>query len=188
MTFALIFAFIRQHFMAILIGLAVLFLVGYIGSLKISNHLLRKEVGELTLQITTLHNKEQQLAAANQSITDKYREMDGKYADLQKKNLTNLRERIKNEKELATIKLTLNAVSLFNASKGDSVGQDATTAIAANASRAATLEKTLADLLLVTAENDANHIICIDTVKKWQNFWKDYSATVIAINNGTVKK
>lgn len=182
-TWVVVWAFIRQHFMAILIGLAVLSLVGYIGSLKVSNHFLRKEVGELQLQISTLRDRESKLETANAAITTKYKGLDGKYSKLQTDNLKTLKEKIANEKELSAIKLSVNAVSLFNASKGDSNGQNSSTTVTGNDGRTRALEKTLADLLIVSAENDTNHLICIDNLKKWQGFWRDYSSVIVSINN-----
>lgn len=177
----------KDHFVAIIVTIAALCLMGYIGALKISNTHLRKKVGELELEIATLHQKEQTLADANQALSDKYAALEGKYSGEISKNTKLLKERLANEKELSAIKLSINAVGLFNASKGNSNGADVASTNKGNDARAAALEKTLADLYAVVYENDANHLICIDTVKKWQNFWKDYEATIKLINNGNRK-
>lgn len=181
-----ILLFLKDHILAIIITIACLSLMAYVGLLKHSNTVLRKEVGEYKMQIATLHAKEASLEQASEALTNKYKDALAKNNAVVLANTKILKEKLANEKELSAIRLSVNAVSLFNSSKGNTNGQESAAAIKGNDARTAALEKTLADLYGVVYENDANHLICIDTVKKWQNFWRDYEATIVSVNSGAL--
>jgi hypothetical protein len=89
-------------------------------------------------------------------------------------------------KELYGVKLSLNAVRLFNASKqaaSDSAGvqqpgTQASPTVSGHGSDTGTTgisSSTLGDMLQVVNRNDSNHKKCIAQVKKWQDFWNDFS-------------
>lgn len=148
---------------------------------------LHLEISHYKTQVIALETEKEAVHAKNvlleQSATDlskKYaRQLENKLLD-QQKQVKLVQERIKNDKESRGIPISSNVVELFNASKPDSEsvaptkqGNDGTTG---------TNQKTLNDLLLVTAGNDAAHEVCIRTVEEWQHFWIDYKTSVEAIS------
>jgi hypothetical protein len=140
---------------------------------------------ELTLVIEQANAKNKRLEDHAQALTAKY---EGSLALKQKeldKTSKDLKERIKKDEESRRIKLSANVVGLFNASKSESNSKAAPEAKPSDdggTSPAPQVTITLNDLLLTSAENDKNHLKCIDQVHEWQKFWKDFETTVGSVN------
>lgn len=135
--------------------------------------------------------EEERLNNENAALTAKYKNTLRDANTLVTVNAKLNEENIKNAKELRDVKLSLNTIRLFNASKQSSSQEEKpATTVSGNDGTATSVAKaleeksqTLADLMLVVNENDANHLKCIATVTEWQNFWREYERIVNAGNN-----
>lgn len=180
-----ILPFLKTYWKVIVVVLAVLSLVGYIKILHWQIDSCKKENLELTLVIQQANAKSQKLEDHAKALTEKYEDS---LKEKQKKvdDLSNtLKERIKKNEESRRVKLSSNVVGLFNASKSESRSEPVAEAKPSDdggASTPAQVTTTLNDLLLVSAENDKNHLKCIDQVHEWQRFWKDFAASVGSVN------
>ncbi|MGH7747507.1 MAG: hypothetical protein ACREQ5_22525 [Candidatus Dormibacteria bacterium] len=155
----------------------------------------------LNAQIKTLKQElkdSNNAAIAQREAADKAAaDITAKYKDELKKNESlslvenNLIvEKIKHDKELAAVKLSLNAVKLFNASKqpvnsGSSVQASPTVSGDAQVTSPSGKIVTLQDLFIVSAHNDKSHLDCISQVEQWQAFWNDVTTKYDAALNGT---
>jgi len=190
-----VLAFLKNNWKWIALGLAIASLVAYIEIIKGERNHYKKEYQSTQLKLDTLvkssKDRQDQLEADNVALS-------GKYANTLRtaNDLTNIAaklngENIAKDKELASVKLSLNAVRLFNASKQPSTttnqpAQAESSDDGTSATLAKALEEksqTLADLLQVVNENDSNHLKCIATVNEWQHFWSDFAASVESVNN-----
>lgn len=177
-----ILPFVQQHLTAILIAIAVLVAVGYVGTIKIQKAYYKHQVVQFEQQAKENDMKNQQLEKAAADITEKYKDSLKTNKALIDKNRKLATEKIQNDKELRDMRLSANAVRLFNDTKPSANGQNPTATVGTNdGSTGANKTFTVADAFAVSAENDINHQVCIDTVLKWQNFWKDYSTRLKAI-------
>ncbi len=191
---ATILLFLRNNWKWIAVVLAIAGLLGYIETIKLERDHYKSKSNELQLQLDTAKKeadaKQTELQANADAITDKYRTTLATANTLVTENAKLNAQNIAKDKELASVKLSLNAIGLFNASKSteqDSApetkqGDDGKATAIAEALKES--NKTLADLLQVTTINDANHLKCIATVEAWQKFWSDYEASVEAVNAG----
>ncbi len=191
---ALALTFLKANWKWVLIGLFILGLVSYIATIKIERNHYKSEYEATEVKLAALVNsskaKETLLDDGNKAISDRYANSLRDANSLVIANARLNQENIANAKELAAVKLSLNAVRLFNASKQSTTetsqpantvqGTDGTTT---PATETPVVTSTLQDLLAVTAVNDANHLVCIKTVETWQKFWIDYVNNVDASNN-----
>lgn len=199
---AALLLFLKANWKWIAVLVAVLGLVGYIKVIQLERDHYHQQYVNAEAQITRLVDSskiaEAQSAQDAAELTDKYKSTLATANTLVTENARLNAQNIAKDKELAAVKLSLNAVRMFNASKqstaeeGQSTttvsGNDGSTAATAKAleeksQQAADTARTLADLLQVVNINDANHLKCIKTVEEWQSFWKDYSTRVEALNN-----
>lgn len=175
---ALALMFLRANWKWIVVGLAIAGLFGYIGYLKHEATHYKDLYGKAQLQIAEIASREEAQKAASAAITKKYNDLRTAYAMALEQHNTELQKRIANDKELASVKLSLAAARLFNESKQSG---DSTAAVEVHDGATATAENgsvTLTSIFSVVAENDKNHLRCIQQVSDWQNFWRDYEASV----------
>lgn len=175
---ALAWMFLKANWKWILIGLAILSLFGYIGYLKHEAGHYKKLYGEAKLEIAEIKSREEAQKAAAAAITKKYEDLRVAYSMALEQRNTELQKRIANDKELASVKLSLAAARLFNESKQSG---DSTPTVEVHDGATPTAEEgsvTLTSIFQVVAENDKNHLRCIQQVTDWQNFWRDYEASV----------
>ncbi len=192
---AALLLFLKANWKWIAVLVAVLGLVGYIKVIQLERDHYHQQYVNAEAQITRLVDSskiaEAQSAQDAAELTDKYKSTLATANTLVTENARLNAQNIAKDKELAAVKLSLNAVRMFNASKQSTAeeGQSTTTVSGNDGSTAATAKaleeksQTLADLLQVVNINDANHFKCIKTVEEWQSFWKDYSTRVEALNN-----
>lgn len=186
--------FLKANWKWIAVALAISSLVGYIEVIKLERNHYKKQYQDIQLQLDTVRKdskaKQDQLQADANAITSKYRSALTDANILTTENAKLNAQNIAKDKELTSVKLSLNAIRLFNASKStdkDSVANTEQGNDGTSASLAKALEEksqSLADLLQVVNINDANHLKCIATVEQWQKFWSDYAASVETINAG----
>ena len=163
--------------------LAGILLAGYVSFLKVEVGHYKKQVGELNLTIATMEKeavrKSEAYSNASDAITAKYADqLDAKQKELDKEKADALLARIKANKELAAVRLSLESIRLFNESKQSPSNQAAPAkpGDVGEASGAATA--TLQDLFVVSKINDENHLKCVKNLTKWQNFYSDLEQTV----------
>jgi len=188
MFFPLLLTFLKNNWKIIAIGLAIASLMGYIGYLQVSVDHYKTKVQNLQLVINQANEREEQLKLGNAAITQQYLHVLEESNKKTDKIFALTKEKIKNDKELNSIRISLNAIRLFNESKlnptspiaGSEQGDDAST-------EGTTTFKgvTLANVFTQVASNDAEHWKCVEQVKTWQKFWKDYEANYNGVVNAT---
>lgn len=189
-----IMTFLKNNWKWIAIGIAFLSLIGYIKTIQIERDHYHQRYISAEAQIAKLVDSQK---IAEQTLRDESAQVTAKYKDTLKTANTlvteNARlnsENIKNAKELANVKLSLDAIRLFNASKQSTAEEaNSSKAVSGNDDSTAAVAKaleeksqSLADLLQVVNTNDANHLKCIKQVEEWQKFWPDVEATVEKYN------
>ncbi len=172
--------FIKNNWKIFAIGIAILSLLGYIGFLRWDARHWKTKYEDAQLVIVKAQQREALQDAANAAITRKYENLQGTYQVAVKAYYTALDERIKNDKELASLRISSNLVRLFNESKHDPQ-PNSTSAVTVDAQEAPASTGTT--LFTTIASNDRNHWECIHQVEDWQNFWRDYEASVKQNNN-----
>lgn len=205
--FAALLLFGKDHIVGIIISIAVLAALAYIGILRAEVSHYKAKDAEYTLQMNAINAQNAALQKSSEEITKKYNgSLDDKEQMILKSSAL-IAKGIKDDKELNSLRLSNNAVRVFNASKqqasngeaatpavkGDASGTSAvvaSTSVSAGTSQvtSGTSFVTLADLLTVSNENDSNHLACIATVHEWQNFWADYVKSIDATNLTITKK
>lgn len=185
----LILAFLKTNWKPLIILGMILALGGYIQFLRVDLHHYQKKYNETQLALDTLvktsKEKQDALAADSAAITAKYRGTLKSANDLIVVNAKLNEENIKNATELRNVKLSLNAIRLFNASKQSTTEENSTPpAVSGNAPTPGTAKEApnLKDLLLVVNDNDKEHLKCIKQVEEWQKLWGDVNATVQKYN------
>ena len=175
---------LKKYWLPILLGIIVLIAFGRYEAVRIERDHYIKKVASLDLELKQIKEdeeikkQEQEKLAAD--LTAKYQNTLATANTLVTENARLNSENIKNAKELRDVKLSLDAIRLFNDSKQDTAQVSAPTikdnAGNTTASSKATPEVSLQDLLQVVNTNDANHLKCIQQVEEWQHFWTDYVA------------
>jgi hypothetical protein len=130
--------------------------------------------------------RETQLEIDNGKLTDRVLEEQAAAQEWFDKHNKAVKERIAANEELRKLKLSLDLIRLFNASKqppGEHNEDVAATNSGNDGSATAAVEVTGTELFTVIAENDSNHLKCIKTVEQWQTFWKGYVANVERARN-----
>ena len=184
----LVLLFLKANWKLILPVLMLLGLFAYTGTIKLERDHYKKEYNQVVLEFNQFkkESKTQQdlLQEGANEVTSKYKNVLKDATTLTVENARLNAEAIKNAKELRDVKLSLDAVRLFNASKSDDspVADTKPGNDEAPTPTKETPSVNLQDLLLVVNENDANHKACIKTVEAWQGFWQDYVKKVEAVN------
>ncbi|MHB8602266.1 MAG: hypothetical protein ACYC9R_06485 [Nitrosotalea sp.] len=193
---ATVLLFLKANWKPIAILIVILALGAYIETLKLEkNHYEKKAdqaIATLNQYKVESKNREDAYAASAHSITAKYAALDTKMTAVEAQNSKLLSERIAQNAELHSVKLSLAAVRLFNESKQTTTTSPAPTTVSGHAADTTTTDTsgaqdgtrdsglTLTDLFQVSKVNDENHRQCLRVVQKWQNFWKDYQTAVQA--------
>jgi hypothetical protein len=184
--------FLKANWLPVLIGLVAVGLftryevvVTERDHYKSEVQVAQTQVKQLKQEITDnnkIYEEESKAAkAAADALTAKYRTVSIERDKAIEVNTTLTEKQIAQDKELHRVKLSLNAIRLFNATKSvpqagvstptTEPGHDST---AAPAGTSPTV--TLADALTVVAHNDEKYLKCVTTVEKWQHFWADFTA------------
>lgn len=196
MGWGIALTFLKDNWIPLLMGIVLLGCVTRYEVVVLERNHYKAQVSELQKQISTqkttiadlrktiidtdkiaqLQRENVNKAAAE--ITAKYKDALSKNESLLAKNRDLNDRRIRDDKELAAVRLSLRTVELFNASKespSTSSGVSAPTTVPGDAKVTTPSGKvvTLADMMVVVNHNDTNHLSCIDQVKAWQNFWHD---------------
>ena len=196
MALGIILTFLKDNWIPLLMGIVLLGCVTRYEVVVLERNHYKAQVSELQKQISTQKttiadlrktiidtDKIAQLQRENVNkaaveITAKYKDALSKNESLLAKNRDLNDRRIRDDKELAAVRLSLRTVELFNASKespSTSSGVSAPATVPGDAKVTTPSGKvvTLADMMVVVNHNDINHLSCIDQVKAWQNFWHD---------------
>lgn len=186
-----ILGWVAKNYQIVLLGLMVAFIVGYIGYLKIDLNHWKHKAEDLQLVLNTALKREEALKNSNAALTRKYADVLAdtfKQADAYNKLL---KEKIANDKELASVRISLRALKLFNESKRDPTAPTSTAVEgdAAEADSAASSSAYVGGTIPLTAifqqvaVNDENHWKCVKQVEAWQGFWKEYEANYLGVVN-----
>lgn len=181
-----VWMFVKDNWKLVLVGLAIASLLGYIQFLRLEANHYEKKYNEVKLEYaafkTAAAKKEADLVALNAAITEKYNVSLKQYNKAVDENKKLLQERIKNDKELAALRVSYNAIRLFNESKRDPGSEATPQAEQGNDGEADTAQTySLSQVWSAVAENDANHWKCYHQVIEWQEFWMDYVAAVDSV-------
>lgn len=172
---------LKTNWKPILIGLAVLMLLGYIQTLRLEVKHYKSSAIEAKqelkdAQITAKAEHDRQTAEAD-AITKAHLDTLRRKGDEIMKGYNDVVTKIKAHEASKHVIITPDVVSLFNESTGNKP-TSAPEAKPANDGKTSTTETTLNQLLVVTAENNANHLKCIAQVEEWQAFWEAYAISV----------
>lgn len=193
----LLLAFLKTNWLPILLAVVALGLVTrYEVVVKERDH-YKDEVKVTQAEVKTLKqeiadnnklaaDKAKAAEAAAAELTAKYKEASHQRDQAIEVNTKLTEKQIAQDKELHRIKLSYNAIRLFNATKNmPTTSAQAPAAEPGHDSQATTAGKTtsvtLADALIVVAHNDAKYKKCVETVEEWQNFWTDFTVKYQAI-------
>lgn len=178
----------KDNWKLIVIGLAIASLAIYIGVLKWQVSHYKELYQDSERVIATANARQNQLEAINESLTRKYDSLLQDHNQTLDKLSKQTKEKIKNDKELNSLRISFNAVRLFNESKRDPT-TSTTKTIERDVGKTSTPEVlsitntvNLSEIFLLVAENDTNHLKCVKQVEAWQGFWLDYSSAVLKIN------
>ncbi len=180
---AAILNFLKANWKLVAIGLAIATVLGYIGVLKWEVNHYRTKYEDAQLQLAEISSQEEAQKASAAAITRKYKDLQAAYAMSLEQHSKILKEKIRNDKELASTRISLAALELFNESKQ---GGDTSTTVSVHDGEANTPSESsgtgvsvpLTTIFQVVEENDKNHLKCVKQVEDWQNFWRDYESSV----------
>lgn len=186
----MILKFCKDNWQLVLAGLAVLALVGYITALKMEVSHYKGKYEEVSAELASAQHREDVLKAEVEGLTTKYKDSLVETKKVVEMNTKLLEEAIQNDIELNTLRVSYNAISLFNKSKRDP-SSPASQAVKGNAGKASTTVELsdpntgfvgrtvpLSEIFSLVAKNDANHWKCVKQVEAWQGFWSDYEGAV----------
>lgn len=173
--------FLKNNWLAVGMGVVIAIMGIVIGVQHLEINHKNSVIAELTQVIDTYKAKEKELKAENQRITEAHATTLQRYADEIKKSTKAIQEKIAANEELKRVRLSLELVQLWNESKRDPNGQDASTTKQGDDGKASGTP-TLEDLFRASAENDARHWACVKQVNEWIDFWTEYSQAVRLIN------
>ena len=160
----------------IAVGLAIAAFAGYIGLLKHKVNSLTEDLAASELVIAKYKDNEEKLVRQAAEITKQHEAVLKDFNAEVTKNAKLTQDKIKLNKELNSVLVTLNAVKLFNESKSNTSPPDAVKGDDAETSGTPVVP--LASLFSIVAENDANHLKCVKQVEEWQVFWTDFASSV----------
>jgi hypothetical protein len=181
---ALAVPFLKTWWKVILPVVLLMLALGYVKTLHWQIEHYEAQAVELRLEIAKANEKEKQLEANAKALTEKYKDsLQVKAVEIELNAQDKVKEIVKNE-ESKRIALSRDVVRLFNSGKPDTKPETVAPAKQTDAPEASPNRTvTLNELLVVSARNDANHQLCIETVGEWQRFWNDYVITYGAVAN-----
>ncbi len=174
--------FLKANWKWIAIGIVILSIFTYIKVLKHERDSARAELVQVTAQFkeyrTNAEAMQTALKSSNAALTLRYKSTLIEQWKAIEVGVKANAERIRADEELRAIKLSVHAVSVFNASteSPDQIGSTPPTVSGDDGGTTATL----ADLIATAAENSAKHWQCIKQVKAWQGFWTEFENGVRA--------
>lgn len=192
LAFAGVVLFLKDIRLAVELGIAAAFAsflgVAAVGYENMGENKIIPQLNAANAQIAAAEQRQQEMQTRFDAQTKQY---EGTLAAKQAKidsTQKQLAQEIKTNAQLTRVVIPDLARRLFNASvEGKShvevpapdakQGDDGKTGADQGAAVAGP-QVTLADLLSVVAENNANHRACIAQVEEWQRFWTDFVATV----------
>lgn len=167
--------FLKANWKWVVPVVAALGLLIYIKILHMEINHYKAEVVAARAAIAANGELEEQLNQAFNEMSKKYHDSLKNQFALQDAQGQAVRERIAKNEASKHVPLDADLIGLFNGLK-PSPGPVAT-AKPGDDGKATTPQEavsTLNDLLVVSTENDENHLKCIATVEKWQEFWKEF--------------
>ena len=181
---ALVVPFLKTWWKVIVPVVLLLLALGYVKVLHLQIDHYKEQVVELRLQKEQANAKAKKLEDNATVISRKYElSLAATTNKIEADAFTKI-ERIKSNEAAKRIALTRELVELFNSTKPPSQPQTVTPTKPSNDETATpNRTTTLTELLVVSAKNDTNHQVCIETVSEWQQFWKDYVVTYGAVAN-----
>lgn len=165
-------------------------LVLYVLTIRAERDTYKKEVADVKAQFALYRSgaeaKQATLEAGAKAISSKYEHALAE-ADAQRaaKNKA-IKERIAANEELKRTRVSLAAVQLLNESTRNT--EEPAQAEPRDApGPTGTQDSTVAldQVWAVVAENNKNHLACVDRLQKWINFWADYTAVVTEANSAS---
>lgn len=170
--------FLKANWKWIVPVVAALGLLAYIKILHMEINHYKAEAATAKAAIAANGELEEQLNQAFNEMSKKYHDSLKNQFALQDSQGQAVRERIAKNEASKHVPLDADLIGLFNGLK-PTPGPVATAKPGDDGKAAAAQEavKTLNDLLVVSAENDENHLKCIATVEQWQTFWKEFEMT-----------
>lgn len=188
MPVALILTFLKDNWKLVLAVLAVLGLAGYIWFLKAEVNHYKSAAQEARAELAAAAVREEKLRLASEGIEKKYAAALVETKKTIELNAKLIEEAIQHDKELATLRVSYNAIGLYNASKR-TPSAPAPKAVKGDDGKAGTADPSgtangvrVNDGIPLTvvwknvAQNDANHWKCVRQVEAWQGFYLELSA------------
>lgn len=189
MPWTLILTILKKNWLPICLGLIVLGTLSYIKVLKVERDHYHSQANQIAKRLALLivagDEQKAQLEKDKVEIEAKYRNTLKDANDLIISNAKANEENIRNAKELHDVKLSLDAVRLFNSSKQSSPAdtKPGNVAEAPTTQEAPVNTSNLQEMLLVVNYNDAEHLKCIKQVTQWQDWYVDVKAAVERAND-----
>lgn len=182
----LVLKFLKDNWKIVAVVGSILLLLFYISYLKWEANRYKVKYENAVAELAAAANREKQLEAANAGLTRLYKERSEDLTAAIERNAELGLERIRQDEELASVRISLNAARLFNQSKRDpstpiakAKQGDAGQADPPQAPAYSTgISFPLRDVFILVAENDKNHWKCVKQVELWQSFWGDYEQAV----------
>ncbi len=170
-----------MYWKQILLAVIVAGAVAYVEGLRLEVSHLKTEVASAQAKYdvykATAETQNAALKTESEAITQRFKDsLTAQIKSEEDKNVA-IQQRIKSDKELASIKLSANAVSVFNDGKAASDAVNVAPAKPADA-QAGDQGPTFADLLSKVKENETNQNKCVDALTEWQKFWPDFVTSV----------
>lgn len=183
-----VLGFLKNNWQLVAMGVAAAALMGYIGFLKFEVSHYKGKYEDAQAVITTMKEKSEVLQASFNGLERKYSNLLVATNERIAINAKLTKDLIQKDLELNTLRVSYNAVSLFNLSKRDpdtpkaEQGDDgkASTPATTSSTQGAVTQPTvpLADIFVVSATNDANHWACVKQVEAWQAWYKDVEGAI----------
>lgn len=182
----LVLKFLKDNWKIVAVVGSVLLLLFYISYLKWEANRYKVKYENAVAELAAAANREKQLEAANAGLTRLYKERSEDLTAAIERNAELGLERIRQDEELASVRISLNAARLFNQSKRDpstpiakaKQGDDGKANPPQAPAYSTGISFPLRDVFILVAENDKNHWKCVKQVELWQSFWGDYEQAV----------
>ncbi len=174
-------ALLGMYWKQIGVMLLVVAALAYVEGLRLEISHLKTEVAsseaKYNVYKATAETQNAALKADAEAITQRFKDsLTAQIKSEEDKNVA-IQQRIKSDKELASIKLSANAVSVFNDGKAAS-DTVSTAAAKPTDAKAGDQGPTFADLLSKVKENEKNQNECVDALTEWQKFWSAFVTSV----------
>ncbi len=179
---AFLLPFLGRNWKLIAVGIAILALLAYVKVLHMErDHAVAKYEKEHAAFETYKANAvamHEAMKSSNAALTLQFKQAEIARNQAAETFRKTINERIKADEASKRIMLPPTSVQLFNSTTTDEpdTGQSPSAHVVNDDAAEARL--TLNDLLIISAENNANHLTCINTVRDWQQFWSQFVKNV----------